>query len=303
MEFDATHPAVFCFGTSKKDAYVMMNVFSGDKLLESKTLNLSDTIVRFEYPYQESYGDGVFVNFCMVRDGQVYQEHVRLTRRVPDKTLAMKWEVFRDKLRPGQKEEWKLTIKTPQGQAANAEMLATMYDASLDKIWNRQQNFQIFYSQIVPYSNWMSGYSGNNSFNYWWNTKSLKVPGLAYDYFVMSSGVGNVYALSESLADGVVVRGLAVQRKVSMTGSVTSRSNAAEVKYVPALVSEASEDVEFESGWGQTGALGKLDETSGNETLPEAPADLRTNLAETAFFYPQLRTNEQGEISFSFTMP
>ena len=119
----------------------------------------------------------------------------------------------------------------------------------------------------------------------------------------MSSGVGNVYALSESLADGVVVRGLAVQRKVSMTGSVTSRSNAVEVKYVPALVSDASEDVEFESGWGQTGTLGKLDETSGNETLPEAPADLRTNLAETAFFYPQLRTNEQGEISFSFTMP
>ena len=129
------------------------------------------------------------------------------------------------------------------------------------------------------------------------------MPGLAYDYFVMSSGVGNVYALSESLADGVVVRGLAVQRKVSMTGSVTSRSNAVEVKYVPALVSDASEDVEFESGWGQTGTLGKLDETSGNETLPEAPADLRTNLAETAFFYPQLRTNEQGEISFSFTMP
>ena len=129
------------------------------------------------------------------------------------------------------------------------------------------------------------------------------MPGLAYDYFVMSSGVGNVYALSESLADGVVVRGLAVQRKVSLTGSVTSRSNAVEVKYVPALVSDASEDVEFESGWGQTGTLGKLDETSGNETLPEAPADLRTNLAETAFFYPQLRTNEQGEISFSFTMP
>lgn len=84
----------------------------------------------------------------------------------------------------------------------------------------------------------MSGYSGNNSFNYWWNTKSLKVPGLAYDYFVMSFGVGNVYALSESLADGVVVRGLVVQRKVSMTGSVTSWSNAVEVKYVPALVSK-----------------------------------------------------------------
>lgn len=70
-----------------------------------------------------------------------------------------------------------------------------------------------------------------------------------------------------------------------MTGSVASRSNVVEVKYVPALVSEAT-DAEFEE-----------------ETLPDAPADLRTNLAETAFFYPQLRTNEQGEISFSFTMP
>jgi len=147
-EFDATHPAVFCFGTSKKDAYVMMNVFSGNKLLESKTMNLSDTIVHFKYPYQESYGDGVLVSFCMVRDGQVYQEQARLKKRLPDKTLTMKWEVFRDKLRPGQKEEWKLTIKTPQGQAAEAEMLATMYDASLDKIWNRKQNFSVFYNQM-----------------------------------------------------------------------------------------------------------------------------------------------------------
>ena len=110
-EFDAEHPAMFCFGTSKKEAYVMMNVFSGNELLESKVMNLSDTIVHFKYPYKESYGEGVFLNFCMVRDGQVYQEQVRLKKRLPDKTLTMKWEVFRDKLRPGQKEEWKLTIK------------------------------------------------------------------------------------------------------------------------------------------------------------------------------------------------
>ncbi len=85
-EFDAAHPAVFCFGTSEKDAYVMMNVFSGDKLLESKTLNLSDTIVRFNYPYEESYGDGICVNFCMVRDGQVYQEQVQVKKRDPART-------------------------------------------------------------------------------------------------------------------------------------------------------------------------------------------------------------------------
>lgn len=279
----------------------MMNVFSGDKLLESKTLNLSDTIVRFEYPYRESYGDGVFVNLCMVRDGQVYQEQVRLTKRIPDKTLTMKWEVFRDKLRPGQKEEWKLTIKTPQGQAANAEMLATMYDASLDKIWNRQQNFQIYYNQIVPYSNWMSGYSGNNSFNYWWNTKSLKVPSLEYDHFVMLS---DYYNNGRDLGE-VIVRGYGLTRKLTVTGSVstldvaTLRSNAPKMK--SAMAADAMTNVEFQSEMIPTGE--KADEASDNEMLPEASADLRTNLAETAFFYPQLRTNEQGEISFSFTMP
>ncbi|WP_285827587.1 alpha-2-macroglobulin family protein, partial [Bacteroides acidifaciens] len=296
--FDATHPAVFCFGTSEKDAYVMMNVFCGDKLLESKALNLSDTIMRFTYPYQESYGDGIFVNFCMVRDGQVYQEQVQMKKRLPDKTLAMKWEVFRDKLRSGQKEEWKLTIKTPQGQAANAEMLATMYDASLDKIWNRRQDFQVYYNQILPYFNWMSEYAGNNSFNYWWNNKNLKVPAMLYDRFVVQPGFGveELFAVTKNAA----TYGASAQGRIMIRG-VASRSVKKEMSS-PAIVADAVQDVVFESEMIPVEA-GKADTFSEEETLPEAPADLRTNLAETAFFYPQLRTNEQGEISFSFTMP
>lgn len=298
-EFDATHPAKFCFGTSEKDAYVMMNVFSGNELLESKVMNLSDTIVHFYYPYKESYGDGVFINFCLVRDGQVYQEQVRLKKRLPDKTLTMKWEVFRDKLRPGQKEEWKLTIHTPQGQAAEAEMLATMYDASLDKIWNRKQNFSIYYNQIIPYSNWMSGYFGNNSFNYWWNHKYLKVLAMEFDHFV-TQGMGSIEEALNGRVPGVMVRGYGVQKQAAMTGNimirgVSSRSKA-EVKYVGSV----AEDMELSADRAEAG---KPDGASEEETLPEAPADLRTNLAETAFFYPQLRTNEQGEVSFSFTMP
>lgn len=297
-EFDAAHPAVFCFGTSEKGAYVMMNVFCGDKLLESKALNLSDTIVRFTYPYQESYGDGIFVNFCMVRDGQVYQEQIQVKKRLPDKTLTMKWEVFRDKLRPGQKEEWKLTIKTPQGQAADAEMLATMYDASLDKIWNRRQDFRVFYNQILPYSNWMSGYFGNNSFNYWWNTKLLKVPAIVYDRFVVQpgSGVEELFVVAnEARIYGATAPGQ------NMIRGLSSRS-AKQIQYSSAMAADAVADVVFESELVPL-AAGKADAGLEEETLSEAPADLRTNLAETAFFYPQLRTNEQGEVSFSFTMP
>ena len=271
----------------------MMNVFSGNELLESKVMNLSDTIVHFKYPYKESYGEGVFVNFCMVRDGQVYQEQVRLKKRLPDKTLTMKWEVFRDKLRPGQKEEWKLTIKTPQGQAAEAEMLATMYDASLDKIWNRKQNFSIYYNQLIPYSNWMSGYFGNNSFNYWWNQKYLKVPAMEYDHFVTQLSIEHF--LSAQLGGVPVIVSDAMDQASSRTIRIRGTNTYAakgKVEMVGAVASNAAMEVAMD-------AAGNIEE----ETLPEAPADLRTNLAETAFFYPQLRTNEQGEVSFSFTMP
>ena len=144
----------------------------------------------------------------------------------------------------------------------------------------------------------MSGYSGNNSFNYWWNTKSLKVPGLEYDHFVMQPGYGVGIALEGKLA-GVMVRRFGSTRRATLTGSVATLGSAPKMK--SAMAADAVNNVEFQSELVLT--EGKADELSDDEMLPEASADLRTNLAETAFFYPQLRTNEQGEISFSFTMP
>ena len=75
----------------------------------------------------------------------MYSHQVELKKREPERALDMKWEVFRDRLRPGQEEEWKLVIKTPQGMPAAAEMLATMYDASLDKIYKSNQILRVFY--------------------------------------------------------------------------------------------------------------------------------------------------------------
>lgn len=65
--FDAAHPALFYFGTSEKDTYVLMDVFCGNKHLESKLLHLSDSLVRFEYPYREAYGNGLGITFVFVR--------------------------------------------------------------------------------------------------------------------------------------------------------------------------------------------------------------------------------------------
>ena len=97
-----------------------------------------------------------------------------------------------------------------------------------------------------------------------------------------------------------MVRGYGSTRKMTLTGSVSAMDVSAP-NMKSAMAADAVNNVEFQSELVSTEE--KADESSDSEMLPEAPADLRTNLAETAFFYPQLRTNEQGEISFSFTMP
>ena len=301
-DFEAGSPAVFYFGTSHKDAYVGIDVFSSQARLESRTMVLSDTLVRMEFPYKEAYGKGVSVQLTFVKNGQPYTSRVELRKPQPDRTLDMKWEVFRDRLRPGQEEEWKLVIKTPQGLPAAAEMLATMYDASLDKLFKRYQSLGLYYSYYLPYLNWQWSTSGIRSISPYFPIRSWRVPEWYYDRFYHPfSGVGEVLTIVENDAavSDVVIRGYASADRVSATGRVPAgamlskaeNGEAVEVKYVPAAVEEELSEVVFES-----------------ETLPIEPAaelssEVRTNFAETAFFYPQLRTNELGEIAFSFTMP
>ncbi|KAA6314790.1 hypothetical protein EZS27_034649, partial [termite gut metagenome] len=131
-KFDASHPASFLFGTSEKDAYILTDIRCGNRRLESNVLHLSDSVMRFHYPYKEEYGDGLVLSFCFVKAGQLYRQQFSLEKKLPEKELKITREVFRDNLRPGQEEEWRFTVKTPQGLPAEAEMLTFMYDASLD---------------------------------------------------------------------------------------------------------------------------------------------------------------------------
>lgn len=299
-EFDAQHPAAFLLGTSYKNAYVLMDVFCDQKRIESRVLQLNDTIVRMEYPYQESYGNGVTILFNFVKGGEMYSQQIYLKKRQPDRTLDMKWEVFRDRLRPGQEEEWKLVIKTPQGMPAAAEMLATMYDASLDKIFKRNQLLQVFYPSNLygVYSN--ASYYNNNYFSIYFPLKTWRTSDWTFDHFY--SPYDEVENLLQVVEDGASmeanVMGYRSSRTKSVTGGLRIRGMGnmaakAESAYAPAAIEETSvADVVFEEELIPVGG----------ETL-QPVSGLRTNFAETAFFYPQLRTNESGEVAFSFTMP
>ena len=306
-EFDAGHPASFLIGTSYKDVYMLMDIFCEQKRIESRTMQLNDTIFRMEIPYQEKYGKGVTVLLNFVKDGKTYAEQIFLKKRQPSRTLDMKWEVFRDRLRPGQKEEWKLVIKTPQGAPAAAEMLATMYDASLDKIYSQNQFLRVYYpDNIYGVFRNASSYD-TNYFSFYFPLNAWKVPAWRFDHFTSPfNGVTEMLQIAndEVLLQEAPVMAYGVTRNKSMSSALRIRgvSNsmasaeesgaAVEVKYAPVESLDTVEDVAFES---ETIPVG-------GETL-QPMAELRTNFAETAFFYPQLLTNEQGEVAFSFTMP
>ncbi|KAA6350826.1 hypothetical protein EZS27_001814 [termite gut metagenome] len=275
-EFNASQPASFVFGTSEKDAYILTDVFCGNKRLESKILQLSDTLVHFNYPYKEDYDKGLDISFAFVKESKFYQQEVHLTKKVPEKELKITREVFRDKLLPGQKEEWKFTVKTPQGLPAIAEMLALMYDASLDKIWKNNRTFHVDYPLWLP-SIWSPGYMryNDNYCSFWFPSAKLTIPRLAYD------------ALQTTPLDVVVGYG----GKASRSGIIAFGTNNA----------LNGEIIVVGSGKMKKSAI--VDSIEKETLLPDASYDLRTNFSETAFFYPQLRTNEHGEITFSFTVP
>ncbi len=287
-EFDAAHPAVLYYGTSFRDAYVLVDIYSEEGRIGHSVLQLTDSLVRLEYPYQEAYGKGIAVSFSVVKDGQFHNQRVELTKREPSRRLSMKWEVFRDHLRPGQQEEWKLVVKTPQGLPAAAEVLATMYDASLDQLFQRHQALAVYFSRYLPYYNWRAASWGTSVSSPYFQPKYWQVPQWMYDHFYRCYPQVMNESVTISIADvaGGSNRVFASTKLAAPTGAVAREE---EMTDVTPLAQLEEPEVRSEAGMAE-------------DTLQ--PMDgLRTNFAETAFFYPQLRTNEQGELVFSFTAP
>lgn len=300
LTFDEQHPATFIFGTSHADAYVLMDVFAGNKRVESKALQLNNALQKFVLPYKEVYGEGVTVLFTFVKDDKVYARQLQIEKTKPVKQLSMKWEVFRDKLQPGQQEEWRLVIKTPDGAPAASEMLAYMYDASLDKIYPHYQDLYVYYNR---YFFSVGRHQSSNNRSYWsfrWKGKDFRVPVWEWDYL----DIPRMHFFRDDLVmySRAAMGATRMMKSVNAAGLEADMVVAEEEMFTAPQMANAtadSEEMAFndEQGGEQEKKSQSTDESSGNELA------VRTNFAETAFFYPQLRTNENGEIVLTFTMP
>ena len=291
-------PVYLQFGSSDEDVHVLYTVVSGDKLLKNGTLELSNKVETRKLTYKDEYGSGLLVNLVWVKNGKAYKHNVSIKRPLPDKRLILKWSTFRDRLTPGQKEEWTLNITRPDGKPAEAQLLATLYDASLDQIAPFSWWFSPLMSQSLPFTQW---YTPNYSWLLLGSSAPLKLPSIndldfgRIDTGSPYGGYGEVLFAKEEMASGsIMIRGTRLNAPViekhAARADVALKSDG--------IVSPESLSLN-ESAVANNAAGGDGNGNNGQATNVQ----LRENLEETAFFYPSLCADTTGKVSIKFTLP
>lgn len=285
-QISETQQGEILFAPKEDDIYAFYAVMSNNSVIERKCMILGKHLYRFKIKYKKEYGDGVKVMLGYVRNGHKYMFYETLTYVLPDKKLNLSWKTFRDKLVPGQKEEWILTAKDKNGKIINAaEMMATMFDASLDKLKKHDWFFKTFFPRFV--------YTGSLNMGVDWPIPWLSLS-LDPQYFdVTAREFNQLIEFNHNRRDRRMTRFAKVVNGIKMIPKMNEFEGLGMVSVDEALQGRiAGLDLVMNSG--NLGAGIKKEESR---------ATIRSNFAETAFFYPHLTADSKGDVHISFTLP
>lgn len=278
-------PVYLQVGSSEKDVYIVYSIIAGDKLIEKGAWNLTDSIVTLPFTYKEEYASGIVLNYCFVKEGKCYSNMMRIARPLPDKQLNVTWKTFRNRLVPGQKEEWTLNITTPDGKPAKAQLMSVLYDKSLDRLRANNWSLSLGLYNNMPSCNWTNSLRTGN---YLWSLagsnpakhyteKELDVDHFAMKYFGDGAFGNRVYCLTRGMM------GKTVETFVSVEKHSLAKADANVL-----MAEDRSLDDE---------------ETDGKTSKELDNVQVRENLDETAFFYPALESDDNGDVAIRFTLP
>ncbi len=301
--------AEFLIGSAYKNVAVLYEIEHKGKIVASKFLNINKEQKLIKIPVEEKHRGNFSVHFVFVKNNRYYNHTAVVNVPFTNKNLNIKFETFRDKLYPGEKEQWRIKIKGRKGDKVAAEMLATLYDASLDQFKRNYWSFNIYNSYYTSRT-WRTGTftSTNSSLLKHDLDNSLYIPYLSYDgfnwfgfqYYAGYYSGQPMYSISKSNRSG--------RRKLVMKKEKNKDAPSPEVVAVLDIVDdemEIADEMEVDDdGFSDV----KQDKISGGLGLNESGEDfsqvkVRTNFNETAFFYPHLKTNAEGEIIIEFTVP
>lgn len=287
--------AEIVFGTSDKDAYVLYEWFAGNNRIHHELIKLSDANHRFKIPFKPEYGEGIIVSFTFVKEGELYITQVPVELQLPNRQLTIKPITFRDRLLPGSKESWKFRITDADSAVVSAEVLTSMYDASLDKIIPFNWYFSPRRTILLQAPRFSTGAGFQRSYQYdQTEIRHIEIPSYQYDrlnwfglFHTRNAREGVFYSLASD-AGGIMLKSAAAP-------AVAESMNIMEDSAV--LEEPSVESTEGEPVFSLSDPFAK------ESSLPISPEQTRRNFAETAFFYPTLQTNEEGDVFVNFTLP
>lgn len=298
-------PVYIQVGSSENGAHIVYSIIAGNKLLEKGAWELGDSIVTLPFTYKEEYASGIVLNYSFVKQGKCYTRMMSIARPLPEKKLNIAWKTFRNRLTPGQKEEWTLKITTPDGKPAKAQLMSVLYDKSLDQIAPHSWKMSLGFSQWLPSCYWTS--------NLWYYTMDLlgvyptkyfdqkqldvdKFDGKFFSYYAYMQAVelsklerssGGTVESVRIQKDEVVreeAKGIWIRSsKMTRVGAAAPSANK---------VFDVVEEMPQFAGGSGSDAGQFLDKVQ-----------VRENMNETAFFYPALESDNNGNVAIRFTLP
>ena len=298
-------PVYIQVGSSENGAHIVYSIIAGNKLLEKGAWELGDSIVTLPFTYKEEYASGIVLNYSFVKQGKCYTRMMSIARPLPEKKLNIAWKTFRNRLTPGQKEEWTLKITTPDGKPAKAQLMSVLYDKSLDQIAPHFWNLSLDFYQSLPNCYWKHNLTFRPFYlngvypTKYYDEKQLdvdKFDGKFFSYYAYMQAV-ELSKLERSLGGTVESVRIKKDEMVKEEGRVMKIRGSKMVRVGAAAPSAnkvfdvVEEMPQFVGGSGSD--VGQyLDQVQ-----------VRENLNETAFFYPALESDNNGNVAIRFTLP
>lgn len=272
----------FSFGSSLKNTQYYYQLSSGSEMITSSWYKASKGLNHLSIPVLEDYRGGLSLQLFFVANNQVQEVSKSISIPFDNKELKVELITFRNPMEPGAKEHWKLKVINKDGEKVDAEILAAMYDASLDVFQENSWSLWPYHPKSTPYT-WSSSNSYfseiRNNFSHRSNS-SLSNPNPLELAWSFRSSSRMVYAKMGGagvmpMAEGMAVEDSRIAGDAIISADATSSGKTIRVPDYKAQMEK-------------------------KEPKPVTP---RKNLEETAFFYPQLKTDMAGNVSLNFVSP
>lgn len=298
-------PVYIQVGSSENGAHIVYSIIAGNKLLEKGAWELGDSIVTLPFTYKEEYASGIVLNYSFVKQGKCYTRMMSIARPLPEKKLNIAWKTFRNRLTPGQKEEWTLKITTPDGKPAKAQLMSVLYDKSLDQIAPHSWNFSLGFYQSLPNCYWKHNLTFRSFYlngvypTKYYDEKQLDVDKFDGKFFSYYAYMQAVELSKLERSSGGTVESVRIQKDelVQEEGRVMKTRGSNMIRVAAAAPSadkvfDAVEEMPQFAGGTGSDAGQFLDKVQ-----------VRENMNETAFFYPALESDNNGNVAIRFTLP